>query len=187
MGELWPDCIVTLIDLAGMKRGARSGEASKLMRRFHRLVTNQKASLPAISYIYLFNDSALLLAYVDGSDASFEDAARQADKLKRRVDRLTKSYAISVKGQAFPSVQDAAEASGNSSVTFVRASSWAMANCFEIEKKVPKEQHSPWALDEWIAERIQADRPCSRRIALPMLPSGKRRNIHLFDGCLWES
>lgn len=184
MGEEWRDCVVTLIDLVGVKALAKSGEASKLMREFHRLVTDEKSAIPAIENAYLFNDSALLLSYVDGGSASFESAIRDAYKLKRRVDKLTNSYAIAVKGQAFPPVKSGAEAAKVSGVTFIRTSSWAMANCFKIEETIKKIK-KPWALDTWIITKIRTDRPCSRKVALPLLPSNQRRNGHLFDGYLW--
>lgn len=184
MGKEYRDCIVTLIDLIRVEELARSGEASKLMRDFHRLVTQEKYYLSAIDRAYVWNDSVLLLSYVDEHNASYDAAMRDADKLKRRVDTVRNSYAIAVKGRAFPPVQGQGKASNVSGVTFIRASSWAMANCFKIEEKI-KTLRKAWALDGWIRERIKTELRYSKQLAMPLLPAKKRRNVYFFDGYLW--
>ena len=184
MGKEYRDCIVTLIDLIGVEKLAQSGEASKLMREFHKLVTQEKGNLSAIDHAYVWNDSALLLSYVDDHNASYEAAMRDANKLKRRVDTVRNSYAIAVKGQAFPPVRGRGKAANASGVIFIRASSWAMANCFKIEEKI-KALRKAWALDDWIKERIKTELRYSDQVAIPLLPSKKRRNVYFFDGYLW--
>src|SRR5580700_6379769 len=102
MGKDWQDCIVTLIDLQGVKAMAEQGIASKLMLKFHNIVIKERDSLNITAHAYVWNDSVLLLSYVNEDDSSFESAMKDADKLKRRVDVIVRSYAIAVKGQTFP-------------------------------------------------------------------------------------
>src|SRR4051812_28424366 len=130
MGEEWRDCVVTLIDVIGVKKLKQVGEASKLMLGIHALVVQHKPSLSSVVHAYVWNDSALLLSYVNKQNASFETALREAETLKRRIDNIAPSYAISVKGKSFPSQLPNGSDCG---VTVISASSWAMANCFEIE------------------------------------------------------
>src|SRR5262245_42030138 len=60
------ECIVTVIDLIGVKAVAGSGKGSSLMVAMHQRVTAKANAghLPSHAYIYLWNDSILLLAYL---------------------------------------------------------------------------------------------------------------------------
>ena len=183
MGAEWRDCIVTMIDMAGVRD--RAGEdASTLMRRFHALVIEEAPSLTTIAHTYVWNDSALLLSYVDGDD-TFEPAIRDAEKLKRRIDGLANSYAIAIKGKAFPPAPGERNAQAPRNVTLIDASSWAMANCFLVEKALGKCK-KPWYIDKRIAERIRTSQ-ISQTHEVDLLPKGKPRKIHTFDGYLWET
>lgn len=183
MGKDWQDCIVTLIDLQGVKAMAEQGIASKLMLKFHNIVIKERDSLNATAHAYVWNDSVLLLSYVNEDDSSFESAMKDADKLKRRVDVIVRSYAIAVKGQTFPPVNDAATHKKSPSVTVIRASSWAMANVFEIEKKLGNLK-KPWYVDGWIKNRITTSQKFQKE-SMTMFPSKKKRPIYVFDGYLW--
>src|SRR5713101_4836729 len=102
MGKKWRDCIVTYIDLPGIKDNAKSGESSRLMRRLHRVVFKElKIGFPSIAYAYIWNDSVLLLSYVQQTNRSFEVALRDVELLKRKIDSVRMGYAIAVKGKAF--------------------------------------------------------------------------------------
>jgi hypothetical protein len=76
MGAKWRDCIVTMIDLCGTTSLAHTGRASTVMRRLHALVIKEIGSLRAIDRAYTWNDSVLLLSYVDRTHASFEAGSR---------------------------------------------------------------------------------------------------------------
>jgi hypothetical protein len=184
MRKEWRDCIVVLVDLVDVEKFSQQHEASKLMRRFHHLVNEGMFTLLSIDHAYVWNDSALLLSYVDGQKSSFEAVIRDVDRLKRRVDKMRKSYAIAVKGQAFPTIRTCKKGARPSRVTFVKASSWAMANCFKIEEKIKKLRKS-WALDNRISEMIKTDGKPSNKIAVQLLPTKKCRTIHVFNGYLW--
>jgi hypothetical protein len=58
---------------------------------------------------------------------------RDAERLKRQIDKLAPSYAIAIKGKAFPPVLDGENAPAAPNVTLIAASSWAMAN-FIVER-----------------------------------------------------
>lgn len=188
----WRDCVVIYIDLVDVKKRA-SGSKSKgssLMRAFHALVASEmKSGLLSLDHAYVWNDSALLLGYVDGSPRAYEACLRDAETLKRKVEQSTKSYAIAVKGQTFPQSPEAMAESGTSKagrVTILRTSSYAMGNCFEIEKEVKKRGlRKSWYIDGRIAKHIK--RPGPREVLeLNLLPKDEPRSVHLFDGYLWD-
>jgi hypothetical protein len=184
MGQPWRDCIVTLIDLVGIRKLTQRGDASKLMRELHKLVLQEKNALRSVTHAYAWNDSVLLMCYVDGHDASFEEAIRDADRLKHRVDQLANSYAIAVKGQTFPPVRGGYKAGKVPGVTVIRASSWAMANCFEIEKRISSKLRKPWYIDGRIKERIRTCQTFQTE-TVPLLPMNRPRTVYVFDGYLW--
>lgn len=91
----WSDCIVVLMDLIGTKTRAREGNrtASASMRSFHQLVRREMtAGLRWLDHAYVWNDSVLLLAYVDDRPQAYEAAIHAADDLKRRVDATARCY-----------------------------------------------------------------------------------------------
>ena len=177
MGIDWYDCIVTYFDLVDAKRGASTGEASKRMRRFHRLVVQQLegGSLPSIVHTYTWNDSALVVSKVDKSPSSFGQALRDLHGFKKTMDTLCPSFAIAVKGQTFPSNQLGA----NQRVTVLKASSWAIANCFEIGKTLKQHQAS-WYIDTWIVQKVQGLGTAFRKEKVRMLPKNRERTVFLY-------
>ena len=64
-------------------------------------------------------------------------------------------------------------------LTVIEASSWAMANCFEIEKKLCKLKQF-WYVDERIARKIQTDKASQEHEV--MYPTGHARNVHVYEG-----
>jgi hypothetical protein len=181
----WKDCIVVLIDLIGVKKRALAGDssASTLMRSFHDLVRRMMGSdLGALDHAYVWNDSVLLLAYVDERPETYEQAIRAADKLKRKVDITASCYAIAVKGLAFPLNADP----DSTRVTVISASSYAMANCFEIEAQVrSRKLQKAWYIDTRVAKKVRAAR-APQWVTVPLLPGGKSRRVYVHDGYLWS-
>lgn len=177
----WRDCIVVLMDLTGVKKRAFEGNASatSLMRSFHQLVHREMAAgLRELDHAYVWNDSVLLLARVDEPRA-YARVMHAADDLKRRVDTVAPSYAIAVKGRAFPGAIQGAR------VTVIKASSFAMANCFEIESEAKrKELRKAWYVDVRIARRVPEARG-TQWCSVKLLPSGKHRRIYTHDRYLW--
>lgn len=182
----WRDCIVVLMDLIGVKKQALDGDsgASALMRSFHAMVRREMAGgLGALDHAYVWNDSVLLLAYVDDRSQAYKRAIHAADDLKRKVDVIAPSYAIAVKGRAFPSNAGP----DDTRVTVIKASSYAMANCFEIEAKAKsKKLRKAWYIDVRIARKVREART-SEWIAVPLLPLGKCRRVYIHTQNLWGS
>jgi hypothetical protein len=69
-------------------------------------------------------------------------------------------------------------------VTVLAASSWAMANCFEIEKKLGK-LRAAWYVDGRIAKNLRGVNRSTRH-RLELFPSGQERVVHAFNGHLWD-
>jgi hypothetical protein len=183
MGKAWRDCIVTLIDVSGTKKAA---DPATLMRRLHAMVASEKPKLSSIDHSYAWNDSVLLLSFVDRT-GSYSLSMQDAETLKRRIDcYVAKSYAIAVKGQAFPpgiiGVQKG--------VTVIKASSWAMANCFEVEQESRRRRWlKPWYVDIRIARQIQTSQGFEEMEVPSMLGAGGRRRprkIRAYCGYLWN-
>jgi len=183
MGTNWRDCIVTVIDLIGIRSQAVAARASTQMRELHRTLLDQvQTDRYSFARTYAYNDAVLLLSYVDGKAKSVRTAMRDADTLKKEIDKIQNSYAIAVKGQAFPPVSNRII---DHRVTVIEASSWAMANCFEIERQLGHLKQ-PWYVDERIASKIQTDSG-SQKHEISMYPSGRLRCVHVYDGYLWRT
>jgi hypothetical protein len=184
MGQEWRDCIVTMIDMVGVKN--RTGaDGSTLMRQLHALVTREAPYLGSVAHTYVWNDSVLLLSYLDG-EPSFESAIRDAERLKRKIDNLASSYAVAIKGQAFPPTPGQQNLPNPHNVTLIEASSWAMANCFIVEKALGRKCKKPWYVDSRITAKIETSQTSSSH-SIKLLPEQTARKIHAFDGYLWEN
>lgn len=188
----WVDCIVVYIDLPGLKERAANADTSgsARMRELHVLVDNALAPglLPSLTHAYTWNDSVLLLAHPDGAQAETA-CLRDADRLKRNIDAwmrqwsTTRSYAIAVKGQAFP---ESSSRLSSSRVTVLRTSSYAMGNCFEIEKEAKKRKlRKSWYLDGRLAKHVPKSR--SHPVLSVTLFRRKRpSSVYLFERGLWD-
>ena len=189
----WRHCIVSLIDVTGIKKLAAKGNgiASAKMREMHSLVFSAASQgLKAHAHAYLWNDSALLLAFVDSDLRQATDVLREVDELKSKIDAIGKCYAVSVKGKAFPELEPwqaptiERQLAEQPRAVVIKASSYAMANCFLIEEGLGKEFKKPWAVDGRIAKHIQTQQLFSDH-EIELLPSGKRRLVRLYHGALW--
>ena len=199
----WKDCVVIYIDLPCINTLIKNAlkkegpKASSLMMKFRDLVQmelRQSENLTNIKHAYVWNDSVALLSYEDGTTASFRAFLWDADRLKQKIDSLTEkwgcapAYGIAVKGQAFPSK----EQSSGERVTVLRTSSYAMANCFEIEKAAKKQGlKKSWYVDNLLKKCLDKRLvvPSRRRnnpLRVKLLPKNRERKIHLIDGYLWN-
>jgi hypothetical protein len=188
----WRDCVVIYIDLVDLKKRMNESKSagSALMRAFHKLIASEmEHGLRSLDHAYAWNDSALLLAFVDESPRAYQTCLREAESLKRKVDAIARSYAIAVKGQAFPLLPDAA--GGGRTIrtkraTILSTSSYAMANCFEIESAVKRRKlRSFWYLDQRIAENLKTIKP-NGSFRLQLLPSRRARSVYWYDQYLWN-
>jgi hypothetical protein len=183
----WPDCVVSYFDLIGISKmiTAEKSGASDLMRNFHVLVYKSiNIDMPTHRHAYVWNDSAMFLAFPQ-NDRAYETIMRELNAVKPQLDNICHSYAICVKGQAMPEpvCGYGAEADGQSRFVFLRTSSYAFTNCFEVEEQL-KSLRMDWYVDSRIARKIPNFPKCDRH-AVTMLPSGRKRNVHVLKGLIW--
>ncbi len=184
---LWKDCVVSLIDFIGVKKMAegRKKRASRIMRKMHaEAVAQMHGGLPLHAHAYIWNDSILLLAFLDQVHRP-EPIMREVDGLKRKLAHLGKSYAISIKGQVFPDLAASISNECSGRATVIKASSFAMANCFRVEECIAKKRMKPWYVDSRLALKIRTSQACTT-VPVKLLPGPKTREVYVYDGYLWE-
>jgi hypothetical protein len=187
----WADCVVSYFDLIGIREkiAAEKKEASDLMQTFHLLVRNSiNTDMPAHHHAYVWNDSALFLAFPK-NDGDFETVMRELNKFKPKLDSVSPSYAICIKGQTIPEpvCGYGTVENGQPRFVFLRTSSYALANCFEVEKELSKGKklRMDWYIDSRIARKISKFPKCDR-YPVAMLPSNTKRDIYVLKGSIWE-
>lgn len=192
------ECTVTLIDLIGVKALAPLGQGSSLILDMHARVRAKVAAghLPSHPNVYLWNDSILLLAFLDGETNRSQlknTILKEADALKRDIDNHVDkgSYAISVQGMTFPYNDLTADprsfgqqVSDQPDVVVIKASSWAFANCFAIEEKLGGHR-ADWYIDSTIAAMLSPRAQQVGREDVVMLPKKEPRSMVMYKGYLW--
>lgn len=183
-------CIITAFDLIGTRSLAATGQASSAMVHMHRLaVAKINNGLPLHRHGYVWNDSILLLSY------EINPAHRRAALLAELSEFKTwlqaqcgeSFYAISVMGQAFPHDELApavfdGQIAHQPRAVVLKTSSWAMANCFIIEKKL-KHHRADWYVDSRITHGVQLQKPFAAE-DIELLPKAETRTVHMFRGAL---
>lgn len=180
------DCIVTYIDLIGIGKAADRGDprASQVMSDMHAFVTAAAVSLQQQAFVYLWNDSILLLSYLDTPALQANAILKEADALKKQIDARWKSFAIAVQGQTFPTPPTVVPPSPTGPrVHVLQASSYAMANCFIIEEEL-KTHRMQWYIDSRISRYLAPAREARVSAEVQLLPANERR-IDMYDGPLW--
>ena len=187
----WADCVVSYFDLIGIRDKIKLGnsEASLLMQNFHLLVRKSMFdAMPTHDNVYVWNDSALFLAF-PRSSTDYEKIMRELNAIKPKLDSLCRSYVICVKGQAMPesACQYDTKAAGPPRFVFLKASSYAFANCFEIEKELCKKKglRMDWYVDSRVVRKIPTFPKCGRHY-VKMLPSDRKRYVHVHKGVIWN-
>lgn len=186
MGPEWQNRVVTLIDLVDTTAAQTTASASTLMRRFHDVVYQAFAgtALKSVEQAYVWNDSVLVLSYVDDSTDSFIRAIDELQTFKKSIDIVRRSYAIAIKGQPFPPPALTGQ-QATSRVTVLKASSWAMANCYLVESLL-KRYRATWYVDGRIVAKIGNLRRAVRKEKVAMLPTRRERLIHLYRDDPWR-
>lgn len=186
------DCIVSYIDLIGMSEELNNNtpHAFQKMREMHELVYDVANHLvPKHKKLYYWNDSVLTLALPD-STQDYEPIMREVNGLKRALDRIWPTYAISMKGQTipetFPCTPDHPTRGrvDQARAVYIQASSLAFSNCFEVEKKLGGAK-KPWYLDERIVNHISTPESYTFQ-TVSLHPRRTKRKIFLYDGDLWD-
>lgn len=191
----WKNSIVTYMDLIGIKGTADEGSsrATDLMRRMHTVVEGtMNHAMNNHDHCYIWNDSVLLLSHLESPhrNASASDILKEADDLKRKIDEICNCYAISVKGQVFPDEPFLhapvfnGQIAQQPRVVRLKASSYAMGNCFIIEERLGKKLKKPWYVDSRIAKKLDTKQSVTRH-SVKMLPKNKEREVYVYEGYLW--
>jgi hypothetical protein len=181
-------CIVTAFDVIGTKDLAASGAGSSQMIEMHsKSVAKINNGLPLHSHGYVWNDSVLLLSYMTEPMWNKQEFFAELSEFKGFIEQQCElsTYAISVQGQAFP--QDmVGSAVFNRQIgeqpraVVLKTSSWAMANCFLIEKKLGH-YHADWYIDSRITKDASLPAPVAST-EIELLPEKHKRTIHMFKG-----
>ncbi len=158
-------CIVTLIDLIGIKEELGKGKAGaiEIMQRVHQEVYRQISDhMENHVHAYCWNDSVLL--FTDKSLSHAQSVMKEVVDLRKRIQAIWPRgcYAISVKGMSIPPPNNI----GSGDVTnghcnqprfvYIKASSMAFANCLEIAKNLQKYK-AAFYVDSRIAEQIKTN------------------------------
>ena len=184
----WPSCIVIAFDLIGTRSLAASGKGSSAMIEMHsRAVTKINQGLPLHSHGYIWNDSVLLLSYMTEPNWSTRGFFVELNDFKSFLEREcgASMYAISVKGLTFPQdIMTPAVFNGQIAdqprAVVLKTSSWAMANCFLIEKALGHNR-ADWYIDSRITAGANLPKPFASE-AVDLLPKKEPRTIDMFKG-----
>lgn len=180
------NCVVSYIDMDGMKdlldKDTR-GAVTKF-RELHRTIERVGPTLTSHEEICFWNDSILVVAFVEDNSDAYEQVMQNVFTIKQEVDKVNPSYAICVKGQAFPP-PGINQSKGNHAIPgliYLQASSLAFANCFKIEGLAKKNGwRMQWYIDDRIIDHIRASSPdTTQRIFL--FPRERPCILHMFKG-----
>jgi hypothetical protein len=182
----WRNCVVTFIDVVGIKKLALAGDsgASSLMRQLHHLTVSWIGEkLPKHAQAYCWNDSVLLLGYLE--NATPGELLREAQVLKSEIEAtIGRCYGICVRGQTFPELPGSPpvdkQVTEQPRAVVIKASSFALANCFQIEAALGKKHRAAWYVDERL--RTALPTPPWRTERVSLLPTGEAREILMFNG-----
>ena len=136
-------------------------------------------TLTAHEEVCFWQDSVLLLAFVDGTKESFSRAMNDVKRLKEAIDGLHLCHAVCVKGQAFPAPAFRSR-NAKPRAIYLSASSLAFSNCFKIEHEL-KEFQADWYIDSRITTKVNT-RAADRSAPVKLLPNSVPRDIHVFHG-----
>ena len=187
VADIYKECIVSYIDLIDLKKTINNpNHAVEIMGQVHQTVYSQISNdMPLHSYAYSWNDSVLLLAYINNRSSDFNGIIKEVVDLKRKIDQVRSCYTICMKGLVFPSPFQYAGAVYDSPQpeqprhVFIKASSIAFANCIEIEKCLGKFRKA-WYIDESIAKELNSSNPCLHK-KIKLLPNNEEKIIYMFD------
>lgn len=186
----WEKCIVTIFDLIGTRSLASKGIGSSQMIQMHQnAVSKINHGVPLHAHGYVWNDSVLLLSYETKPAKKRAEVLAELNEFKTWLESRcgAKLYAISVKGMSFHSNEFApavfeGQITQQPRAVVLKTSSWAMANCFEIEKSLSKHR-ADWYIDERITKGVNLGAPFAAE-EISLFPNNEKRAIHMFKGNL---
>lgn len=143
--------------------------------------------LPLHSHGYVWNDSVLLLSHETKPAETRRRLLIELSEFKASIEDHcgSKTYAISVKGLAFPHDQITSpsfqgQIAEQPRAIVLKTSSWAMANCFIIEKHLSRHR-ADWYIDSRISQNTGLPEPVASE-TVDLLPKGESRTIHMYKG-----
>lgn len=188
MDEEWKKCILSYIDIIGVKAHAKDSRGSSIMRRLQCCVTDGfEKHLLRHDHAYVWNDSVLVIAFFKNERGEKMRLLREVNGFKRHLDKTLDmpSFAVVVEGMIFPANEylpgPGLNGVDSSKVTVLKTSSWAMANCFKIERELKKYKMS-WYIDSRVTKRL---RRSSRIEQVRLLPANRKRAVLMYDDYLW--
>ena len=145
--------------------------------------------MPLHAHGYIWNDSVLLLTYETKPGEKRKQVLTELDEFKTSLEQRcgAPTYAISVKGLAFPRDQMTSsvfqgQIADQPRAVVLKTSSWAMANCFVIESKLGHHR-ADWYVDSRITNNAGIREPFARE-SISLLPKKAVREIHMYKGPL---
>jgi len=180
--ERYRDCILSFLDLDDIKKILRrkSSAGIRILRDFHKLVAARAPKLAAHDEICFWQDSVLLVAYVDATTDAYTGVMSEVKVLKEAIDTILPSHAVCVKGRTFP-YKDIQSSQTRPRVIYLSASSLAFSNCFHIENELGRDFRADWYIDTRIIRKVTARKEDHVKL-VELLPRNKRRNIHMYHG-----
>lgn len=200
-------CVIGYFDVVGIREMLEHGkdDATGAMRRLEENAANYARSEQHwYDGIYVWNDSVLVVIYLQS-----DTGTRPVDQILRNLDRFRihlanrsmeglpplRIYGICVKGEAFvPSLDGilfpvTQYGSVESKYVFIRASSLAVKNAFEVEAKLGKKHQREWYIDSRLygslPSSVKVKLTESEQIKLYADPDG--RSMYMGDGNLFDS
>lgn len=181
----WRDCIITYIDLIGISRDLNKHTFTGLykIKKMHLSVTDTaKRILQLHECVYYWNDSIIMLAFPK-SVSDYVLIMNEVSIMKKSRDKSCKSYAICMKGQVIPEIEEYNEKKNKA--IYLRASSLALANCFKIEEKLGKKYKKSWYIDSRIISKTQPKISAIIR-NITLFPRNTYRSIYMYSESPWE-
>lgn len=191
MKEEWKKCILSYIDIIGVKALAKDSRGSSIMRSLQCCVTDGfEKHLLRHDHAYVWNDSVLVIAFLKNEPGEKMRLLREVNDFKRHLDKTLdmRSFAVVVEGRIFPANEylPGPELNGadSSKVTVLKTSSWAMANCFEIERELRRlKLKKNWYIDSRVTKGLR--RPSREDMQVTLLPANRKRALSMYDDYLW--
>lgn len=176
--ELQP-CILSYFDFIGVRKLAKEGKTAALMSKVSRFVDAYvNMELVYQDHGYIWNDSIMLLSY-QTSPKSRRPLLRELNTFREKLHKhvCMDLFGIVVSGMTF-SINDSLKI--HPKFTILKTSSWAMANCFEIEEIMKtKRKKATWYIEGRLDRKGNLGDLIGSEM-IKMLPSRKPRKVNMY-------
>lgn len=175
----WLPCIICYVDMIGLSKLALESLniATKKMRDFHSLASQYILKMNHHDHVYVWNDSAAFVSHPKQNEDDYRFVIQELIDFTNETQNIASCYAVCVKGTSFPPPPPKPRCLPKYS--FLTVSSWALANCFKIEKELGK-YRKLFYIDGRII-RQGAMRPGDEISDMTMLPKYYKRAVHMYN------